>query len=361
MSSGHDPARSLAGTRVLADIGHASQAWVLRPVLADLVRRGAALDVVAREKDSLPDLLTHFGFPYQIPVGRGLGLAGQMKEFLLREVHILRRALRTRPHLLIGTSFHLARAGLLSGGTSVLLNEDDAAVVPLIRWLAYPLATRIVTPRCLSFEDYGARHIMYRGSQKLFYLHPNRFTPDPGVRNHVGTERYAIVRLSALDAHHDRNIRGIDTGDILELQKRLEGHLKLLVCSEGVLPPSLSDHALRLPPELMHHALAFADFLIGDSQSMTVESALLGVPAIRVNDFVGRISVLGELETAGLCLGFAPSQGKQAVEAAVSLAMDPATRTTWTERRRNYLSQCDDPVPWLLNEIDQLLAGRIPR
>jgi len=356
MAEALDPARKHVRTRVLTDIGHPSQAWVLRPILSDLMQRGATVEVVAREKDALPALLAGFNIPYSIPVPRGRGLPGQILEFVRREAHVVARALKTRPALLIGSSFHVARAGFLSGGTSIVFNEDDAKVVPLIRWLAYPLASRIVTPRCLSFENYGARHLTYPGSQKLFYLHPNRFQPNPSVRKYVGDGKYAIVRLSALDAHHDRNIRGIETGDILALQRELGEDVRLLVNSEKPLPGELAAHALRLPPELMHHAMAFAEFFIGDSQSMTVESALLGVPAIRVNDFVGRISVVRELETAGLCFGFRPDEGRTAIDLAVRLARDPSTRATWSERRRRYLSECDDPLPWLLAEIDAALA-----
>jgi predicted glycosyltransferase len=351
-------AGTLVGVRVLADICHPSQAWVLRPILADLAARGAAIDVVAREKDSLPALLHRFGIPHSVPVPRGFGLAGQVREFLGREAYIVARALRTRPALLIGTSFHIARAGFLTGGASIVLNEDDATVVPLIRWLAYPLASRIVTPACLRFENHGTRHRTYRGSQKLFYLHPNRFKADPAVRTYVGQGRYAIVRLSALDAHHDRNIRGIDQGDLLSLRRDLGESVRLLISSEKPLPESLSAHALHLPPEQMHHALAFAEFFMGDSQSMTVESALLGVPAIRVNDFVGRISVLRELEAAGLCFGFRPVETGKAIELALQLALDPSTRARWSERRLRYLDQCDDPAPWLIREIDDLLAEK---
>lgn len=357
MAGGQNSAQSLVGTRVLADIGHPSQAWVLRPVLSDLMRRGAEVEVVAREKDALPELLAVFKIPYSVPVSRGRGLGGQIREFAKREAHIVAKAMRTRPDLLIGSSFHIARAGFLSGGTSIVFNEDDAAVVPLIRWLAYPLASRIVTPRCLGFENYGSRHITYRGSQKLFYLHPNRFQPDESVRKHVGPGRYAIARLSALDAHHDRNVRGIEIGDILALQRNL-GDVRLLISSERPLSDALSAHALRLPPELMHHALAFAEFFIGDSQSMTVESALLGVPAIRVNDFAGRISILRELETAGLCFGFRPDQAREAAALAVRLSQDSTARATWRDLRLKYLGRCDDPLPWLLAAIDALLLAR---
>jgi predicted glycosyltransferase len=358
MAGGENSAESLAGRRVLADIGHPSQAWVLRPVLSELRRRGAMLDVVAREKDTLPDLLAGFNIPFTVPVRRGRGLPGQLREFAQREAHIVAKAVRTRPDLLIGSSFHIARAGFLSGGKSIVFNEDDATVVPLIRWLAYPLASRIVTPRCLSFEDYGRRHLTYRGSQKLFYLHPNRFQPNLSVREHVGAGPYAIVRLSALDAHHDRNIRGIETEDILALKRELGDGMRLLVCSENPPGEALEGNALRLPPELMHHALAFAEFFIGDSQSMTVESALLGVPAIRVNDFAGRISILRELEDAGLCFGFRPEQAREATALAVRLSRDASTRAIWSERRIRYLNGCDDPLPWLLAEIDALLQSR---
>jgi predicted glycosyltransferase len=360
MVGGETSVQSLAGRRILADISHPSQAWVLRPILSALRERGALVDVFAREKDTLPALLRGFGIPFRVPVRRGRGLPGQFREFVQREALILAAAVRTRPDLLIGCSFHVARAGFASGGTSIVFNEDDAKVVPLVRWLAYPLASRIVTPQCLGFENYGRRHMTYRGSQKLFYLHPDRFRPDPSVRAHVGPGPYAVARLSALDAHHDRNVRGIEVEDILALARGLQGRGRLLVCSENPLVEALSAHALRLPPELMHHALAFAEFFIGDSQSMTVESALLGVPAIRVNDFAGRISILQELETAGLCFGFRPAQGGDAIALALRLSNDPATRSIWSERRQRYVGQCDDPLPWLLAEIDAIFRARHP-
>jgi uncharacterized protein len=46
----------------------------------------------------------------------------------------------------------------------------------------------------------------------------------------------------------------------------------------------------------MHHVLANASLLISDSQSMSVEAAMLGVPSLRFSSFAGKISVLEELE-----------------------------------------------------------------
>ena len=47
------------------------------------------------------------------------------------------------------------------------------------------------------------------------------------------------------------------------------------------MPAALERYRLRVPPEQAHHVLAGARFFLGDSQTMTAEAAVLGVPAFR--------------------------------------------------------------------------------
>jgi len=57
----------------------------------------------------------------------------------------------------------------------------------------------------------------------------------------------------------------------------------------------------------MHHVLYFAKMLVSDSQTMTIEAAILGVPSVRYNSLVGRISSMQELEYKyDLSYGFTP-------------------------------------------------------
>jgi predicted glycosyltransferase len=72
---------------------------------------------------------------------------------------------------------------------------------------------------------------------------------------------------------------------------------KIYITSERNLPEWLEKYKLRSKPSNIHHVLAHAKVFIGDSQSMAVEAAMLGVPSIRFNDFAGRISLLEELES----------------------------------------------------------------
>lgn len=344
--------------RLLFDINHPVQAHVFRPVVDALRARGDECRLVARDKDVTLGLLERFGQAAQVLAPIGRGPAGWLRELALREARLLRLARRTRPHLIVGTTVSGARVARLTGGRSVVVNDDDASAVPFFRWLAYPLASVIVTPECLRHEGH-ARQRTYPGCQQLFYLHPRRFSADPDVRRELGLEpdeRYGLVRLSARAAHHDRGVRGLGEDTITRLQAALGGRVRLFVSAESPLPPSLEP--LRLPVEAhrIHDALALASFYVGDSQSMTAEAAVLGVPAFRLNDFVGRISYLRELEDVGLARGFVPEQEDALVAAIESEVSRPDPERA--DRRRRWLDRVGDPLPWFLQLLDEVAGPR---
>jgi len=346
--------------RLLFDINHPVQVHLLKHPIAELTRGGHECHVVARDKDVTLSLLDGLGIAYRVlaPVGRST--MGRLRELAHRELKLLGVARDLRPRLIVGTSAHAARVGRLVGALSVVVNDDDASAVPFFRWLAYPLASVIVTPDCLRHENYGERHLTYASYQQLFYLHPNWFQPDPAVRGRLPLapgERYAVVRLSALGAHHDTGIRGIGEDLILRLQDRLAGRVRLFVTSERGLSPRLEPLRLPTPPERLHDVLAFADFYLGDSQSVTAEAAVLGTPAFRMNDFVGRISYLRELEDYGLAFGFKPGQEDRLLEALEATIGDAHHRAVFQRRRVKMLSDKIDPVPWFVSTLEDL-AGR---
>ncbi len=77
-----------------------------------------------------------------------------------------------------------------------------------------------------------------------------------------------------------------------------------MISTEDPYHPYFTNYLLKIDPSDLHHIFSNATLLISDSQSMSVEAAMLGVLSIRYSDFVGRISVLEELEhTYGLTFG----------------------------------------------------------
>jgi predicted glycosyltransferase len=350
--------------RVLIDLNHPAHAHLFRHVFFGLRERGHECRVTARDKDVTLRLLAAWGIPCEVLAPLGRTLASRAIELVRREARFLAVARGFRPQLITGTSAHAGRVGRLVGARSAVLSEDDARVVPLFRWVAYPLATAIVTPDCLAYEDYGRRHLTYPAYQKLFYLHPNRFAPDPGVRRELGLGEgapYAIVRLSALEAHHDVGARGIRE-DLLRAvtgQARERG-IRVFLSGEKPLPAEWESLRIPIPPERMHDAMAFAEFFLGDSQSMTGEAAVLGTPAFRLSGFVGRITCLEELQGYGLAFGFKPGQEAALLQALDALLRRPDRRAEMAARRARLLAEKIDPLPWFLDVAEALGAGRVP-
>ncbi len=355
--SGPAPLLRSARMRLLFDVNHPVQVHLLRPVLAHFRAHGHELRVVARDKDVTLRLLAHYGIDCMTPARPGRGRPGLLRELLQREWRVLRLARAFGPRLIVGTSVHAARVARLCGALSVVLNDDDAAANPAFARLAYPLASAIVTPDCLKHEDYGARQHTYAANQQLFYLHPARFTPDPTIRAALGLQRgecFALVRLSALSAHHDRGVTGLQGELVSELYERLRGRVRLFISSEKPLAPRLEPLRFALPPERLHDALAAADFCVGDSQSVTAEAAVLGTPAFRLNGFVGRIAYLAELERRELAFGFRPGDERRLLERVLALADDPTRRVRFAERRTRLLAETIDPLPWLIALLERL-------
>jgi uncharacterized protein len=78
--------------------------------------------------------------------------------------------------------------------------------------------------------------------------------------------------------------------------------------------------------------------LIGDSQTMTSEAAVLGTPAIRCNTFVGRISYLEEEEhTYNLTYGFLPTNSDAMFVKINELLAMPGLKAVWQKRRQKML------------------------
>jgi glucose-1-phosphate thymidylyltransferase len=98
--------------------------------------------------------------------------------------------------------------------------------------------------------------------------------------------------------------------------------MRVFITSEKRLPAEFEPHRLPISAERIHHALAFAEFFLGDSQSMTVESALLGTPAFKINTFAGIISVIRQLEEYGLAFGYRPGEEDALVRRLQEVLLD---------------------------------------
>jgi hypothetical protein len=167
-----------------------------------------------------------------------------------------------------------------------------------------------------------------------------------------------IVRLSALTAHHDVGARGVSMQLLRRIISVAGDCCRVYISSEKPFTAEFEAFRIPIPPDSMHHALAFARLLVGDSQTMTSEAAVLGTPAIRVSSFVGRLSYLDELERYGLAFGFKPDDEDAALGMAAEIIESPCEREKFTQCRQRFLADKGDPLPWFVERIAEVLSRR---
>jgi predicted glycosyltransferase len=285
--------------RILFQLGHPAHFHLFINVINSL-KENHQIDILIKKKDVLEDLLkeNEISFENILPHGRKddkLSIAiGQLKQ----DFNVLKHALKNRPDLMIGTSVAISHVGKLLNIPSINVNEDDVDVVPLYAKMAYPWASTILAPSVCRLGKWKHKGVYYEGYHELAYLHPNNFKPNKKFASQYVdiSKPYYIIRFAKLGAHHDSGISGINNllaNDIVQILKK-KGNI--CITSERQLPKEIDQYRIKIKPSDMHHVMAFASFYIGDSQTMAAEAGVLGVPFIRFNDFVGRISYLDELE-----------------------------------------------------------------
>lgn len=343
---------------ILFDLGHPAHFHLFKNAIVHLRQAGHHVELVARQKDCLQDLLADAGWSFHLAPRAGGKLTGLARQTAKAMAITTSFGLRGRTDLMVGTSVVIGPASRLTGAISVVFGEDDAQAVPWFARLAYPAAHYIATPRCLQFENHGRKHLTYPGYQELAYLHPNRYRPNSNVRKLLAlkpAERYFLVRLVALTAHHDIGQKGITAEQARTLIERLSAHGRVFISAERGVEPSLRQYLLPTPPERIFDVMAFADMVIGDSQTMAAEAAVLGTPALRCNTFVGRLTYLEELEHKyGLTVGIKPEHFDRLLRQVDTWLVRPNLKAQWQEKRQAMLADCVDLTNWIIELLTRL-------
>jgi len=338
--------------RVLIDILHPAHVHFFRNFHAEMTGRGHQVWVTARDKDRSVELLQAFGLPYQqISVQRSgsTGLALELAQRTPRLIGVMRSF---RPDVMtgiMGPSIALAGALRIRRVPSVVFYDTEFAVQT--NRIVYPLAYSVCTPDCYQGQVPG-RHVQYAGYHELAYLHPSRFRPDPAALAEFGLspdEPYSIVRFVSWQAVHDRRERGLTVAQKRHLVEVLQHHGRVLISSEAPLTPDLADLAATGPVDKIHHLIAHARLVVGESATMSSEAAVLGVPAVFIAT-TGRGYTDDEERRYGLVRHFTEDQYDKALSAMEEILAEPAA--TWQAARQRLLDEKIDVTGWMVDYFE---------
>lgn len=335
--------------KIVFEINHPAQAHLFRNVIKNLNKSGNFTTVLFKDNKVVRNIFEDCNIPVISLGKKGKSLFSKAFHQIAFLFRIWKLQRNNHFDLGVGVSVSLPLFSRVSRMKSIVLDDDDKKATPLFALLAHRNADALLRPGALSFEGVNQKTIYYNGFHELAYLHPAVFTPeismleDQGIRKE---EPYFILRLVALQAHHDKGIKGLDKVMVQRMVDQLRPFGRIIITSEIQGPEISGAEPLWIHPSRLHHLIAFSKLVITDGQTLCSEAACLGVPSVRVNDFAGRITTLEVLQSKWqLTFAYKPTNFDQALEKILAIAK---------ENTEFYRNQRDKMVAESINVSDFL-------
>lgn len=331
--------------KILIDIGHPAHVHYFRNFIKIMTQKGHNFLVTARDKEVTFSLLKYYKIDYFTRGKGGKGLLGKLFYILKADILILIRALKFNPDLFLSfSSVYAGHVAFMMRKPHILFDDTEHAKLAHLSYKSF--ANNILTPNCFG-KEFGSKQIKFNGYMELCYLQPNYFTPDSSVLDVLGVnknEKYVIMRFVSWTASHDIGHSGLSLEMKRKAVKELSKYAKVFISSEGELPEDLIQYQIKIPPEKMHDALAFATLFVGEGATMASECAVLGTPAIYVNSLSA--GTLEEQEKVGMLFCFRNSKG--VLEKAIELLNNPNLKQEWQKRRKKMLANKIDVTAFMV-------------
>ncbi len=331
--------------KILLDIGHPAHVHYFKNFIQIMEAKGHLFKITARDKDVTFNLLKKYNISF-ISRGPGrTGLLGKIIYILEGDWVILKVALKFKPDVFLSFgSTYPAHAAFLLRKPHITLDDTEHAVLEHI--MCFPFSSVILTPKSY-LKNLGKKQIRFSSFIELSSLHPKYFKPDISILSDMGltpNEKFAILRFVSWQASHDFGAKRIDTETKTKIIQELSKYLKVFISSEKELPEQFKKYRLPIPPEKIHDALAYATLYIGEGATMASECAVLGTPAIYVNELDA--GTLREQANYNLLINLRNSSNL--LEIISNLIINKRLKEEWTERRNEMLKDKIDITAFMV-------------
>jgi len=337
---------------ILIDISHPAKVHLFKHMYFYLIQHGYNVIFSTRNQKSIIELLDLYKIKYIVI---GLKSDSIIKKFFDQFKYIikLRNIIsKYKVNLAIG-SITLSLLHLYYKKFNLIMfDDDDDDVQPFMVHFAHPFCDTLLSPEALIGHRNKKDTIFYSGYHELAYLHPNRFTPDKNVLSEAGLkegDKYFVLRFNSFKAHHDIGIKGISFESKKKLINTLKPHGKIFITTEREIEPEFEQYKIKIAPHKIHSFLYYSTMFVGDSQTMTSEAAMLGVPSLKCNSFAGKLSVPNEIENKyKLYFSFLPENYIQFLNKIEELLEMPNLKGEWQKRRERMLADKIDVTAFLV-------------
>jgi uncharacterized protein len=317
--------------KILIDIGHPAHVHLFKNFAWRMSERNHEIIFTVRDKENEIYLLQKYGFNY-LSFGKHFSSRlGKIWGLVKFDFKMIRTVLKYNPDIIMGHgSIYASHISWLTNRIAIML-EDTGNMEQVVLYRSF--SDVILTPDVLQ-RNLGSKQVNYTGYHECAYLLPMNFKPDPSIYEFLGLkpgQRFIILRFVAWKATHDSG----QTGLLLEIKKQaIEEFSKygnVFISAETELPELFEKYRLKTPPEKIHSVLYYADLLYGESSTMASECALLGTPAVFVNNV--KAGVLDDQQKYGLIYQFDESLLNQqnSLVKAIEILNVPDLKEKWRQ------------------------------
>ena len=271
--------------RIFIDIGHPAHVHYFKNFIKIMSSKGHVFLITSRNKEMAQYLLEKEGIKY---IDRGFGkktAIGKIFYMFTANTLLLNHAIKFKPDIFIGfANFYTAQVSSLIRKPSIIIDDTENGKFQQLFYR--PFANFILSPSTFS-KDFGRNHFKFNSYLELAYLHPEFFSPcfsELKELNLEENEKFTFCRFVSWNANHDYGHTGISSQNKILAVKEFSRHGKVFVSSESEIPDEIKQYKINLAPEKIHHVLSFASLVYGESATMASESAVLGTPAIYIDN-----------------------------------------------------------------------------
>lgn len=345
--------------KIFIDIGHPAHVHYFRNFIKIMQDKGHEFFVSARKRSIIHYLLHNYDINYYNR-GKGKnGIFGKLLYMLIADVKLLKQALHFKPDMYISfASPYAAQVAWITGKPHIVF--DDTEHARFGHMFYKPFSSLFFNPSCFK-KDFGNKQIYFKSYTELFYLHSNYFSASPDIYQLLGltsNQKYVLLRFVSWNANHDIGHSGLDLTTKKNIVNLLvkDGY-KIFISTEAEnKDPFFNDYLIKIPPEQMHNAMAFATLLITEGATMASECAMLGTPAIYVNSLDA--GTLREQEDKyQLIYGFRSSKG--VIQKVTEILNTPDLDKTYKQLKDKMLADKIDITAFLVWFIENYPQSQI--
>jgi len=346
--------------RILFFLVHPAKFWMFRNTINHLKAQGHIVEFMTVEKDVMTDLLKAEGWEYIniMPKGRRINwLPRKLGAMVLAGITLLKVFAYTlgKHYDLFITTDVLAFVGWIRRVPTLIFFDDDLEHMPEYAPII-AAGTKLVTPAVSEFKMFEKKQIKYKANHEWAYVNPKYFRPNIKELDSFNPshDRYFIVRLVSFTATHDSGKQGVSDEKLERIINVLSKYGKIFLDVEKTraLPEKFEKYRLKASIYGRHSVTYFADLYVGDSHTMLSEAALMGVPAVRLNSYVGHCKYMEEEDKYGLSFGYLPSQFEEFMKKIEELAKNKNIKQEWKKKLEKWDHDHIDATQFYIDLIE---------